>query len=34
VLYALGIALFLQFKLGEREHGEIQRALRRRQAGA
>lgn len=29
VLYALGIALFLRFKLGEREHGEIQRALRR-----
>jgi GPH family glycoside/pentoside/hexuronide:cation symporter len=32
VLYALGIALFLQFRLGEREHAEIQRVLARRRA--
>ena len=29
-LYALGILLFLGFRLGEREHGEIQAALRQR----
>ena len=34
VLYALGIALFLRFRLGEREHAEIQAALRRRSATA
>jgi hypothetical protein len=32
-LYALGIAFFMRFRLGEAEHAEIQRALRRR-AGA
>ena len=30
VLYAVGIALFLRFRLGEAEHAEIQRALRAR----
>jgi GPH family glycoside/pentoside/hexuronide:cation symporter len=30
VLYALGIALFLRFRLGEAEHAAIQRALRER----
>jgi GPH family glycoside/pentoside/hexuronide:cation symporter len=34
VLYALGIALFVGFRLGEREHAEIQAALRRRSAPA
>jgi GPH family glycoside/pentoside/hexuronide:cation symporter len=34
VLYGIGIALFLQFQLGEREHAEIQRALALRRSGA
>jgi GPH family glycoside/pentoside/hexuronide:cation symporter len=32
VFYALGIALFLRFRLGEREHAEIQATLARRRA--
>jgi GPH family glycoside/pentoside/hexuronide:cation symporter len=32
VLYAIGIAIFLRFRLGEREHAEIQRVLARRRA--